>query len=165
MACHHAFRAVATALALVCAPAAGALAGSPQGVLPEPPEAPEWIEPSLLAHRLEVTTRACEESEPATPGWSTSWSKQHELRLLGVVHHNGSDRLDRKNVSAWQVGDRLVVAYELTSDPFPEAPVMACGAWTRVEIVFPPLAVRPKEVSLYQRRLTDGPRESLAIPP
>jgi len=132
--------------------------------LPPPPEAPEWIEPVLLTPRLGVTTRTCDEGEPDAEGWTTSWSSQGELRLLGFVHHNGSEQVDRKAVAAWQVGDRLVVAYEVTRDSFTESPTMACGAWTRVEIVFPKLATRPTRLSIYPRTLVDGPQENLPLP-
>lgn len=94
-----------------------------------------------------------------------SWSAQGELHLTGLVRHGGSQSLDRTHVAAWQVGDRLVVAYELTGNRFPEAPVPVCPAFTHVDIVFPILAVRPRTVSFYGGSLRYRDREDVVVAP
>lgn len=76
-----------------------------------------------------------------------------------------SEMLDRQDVHAWQVGQRLVLAYELTSDPFPEAPAMACMAHTHLDITFPRLDVHPDTIRIYPTRLTYFSEEDVAVTP
>ncbi|MET3930886.1 hypothetical protein ABIE51_002773 [Lysobacter sp. OAE881] len=151
-------------LALVLSLPVSALAKLPE-VLPPPPEEPEWIEPVPLTHRLHVTTQSCDEGEPHSQGWTTAWSNQGELRLRGLVSHNGAEHISPQGVMVWQLGDRLVVSYEIDADAFPEAPVMACGAWTQVDIAFPTLEVRLKKISIYRRESTSSADATVGISP
>ncbi|UHQ24777.1 hypothetical protein LVB77_08890 [Lysobacter sp. 5GHs7-4] len=132
-----------------------------------PPAEPEHIEPVPLTHKIKVKAWACEDhvGEDAEPGLRTSWSGKGELRLQGLLYHGGDETLAAADVSAWQVGDRVVVAYQLKSDPFPEAPSLMCPGFTHLDIRFPPLRTRPREVTVYAGRLryTDEP-ESVAVP-
>ena len=148
-------------------------------VAAEPPqrEAAESVGPVPLTHKIQVKTRPCDEGSDASdeeeqdeaqdlePGLNASWSGKNALRLQGVLFHSGSERLAAADVSAWQVGDRIVVAYRLKSDPFPEAPSLLCPGFTHIDIRFPPLRSRPRAITVYAGRLqyTDEP-DQVAVP-
>jgi len=133
--------------------------------MPPPPEAPEWVEPVPLTRQLTVETQTCDEGQPDSPTWTTEWSDRAQLRLHGFVEHNGAERVEAQSVKAWQVGDRLVVSYEVKGNDFPESPVMACNAWTRVDILFPGLSIRPTKISIYGSQPTQGLEATARIPP
>lgn len=160
-------RAAALALGVCAALAAGQAAHAAKRA---PPEPQKWIPPVPLTSRIQVRTRDCDEkhapnSEDGTPGLKASWNGKGALRLRGLLYHGGDERLAAADVSAWQVGDRIVVAYRLKSDPFPEAPTLMCPGFTHLDISFPPLRARPREITVYSGRLqyTDEP-DSVVVP-
>lgn len=158
-------RAASVALAaLWCVASASAAESS----IPPPPEPPPWIEPVPLTAQLQVAVHSCDDDKDGPseevdlkPQW-----RDGRLHLSGAVLHNGSQRLESDGVSAWQVGDRIVVAYQTRdADSFPEAPMMACLGHSHVEITFPPLSPRPKEIAVYAGRLTYSDPVSMKVAP
>jgi hypothetical protein len=136
---------------------------------PAPPEAPAWIEPVPLTHKIKVEARACGDHEShagdSAPGLRTTWTGTDSLRLQGVLVHGGDESLAAADVSAWQVHDRILVAYQLKSAPFPEAPILLCEGFTHIDIRFPALQPRPREVTVYAGRLNYADADKIAVPP
>lgn len=152
----------ATFALIVCAALCGRAMAAEKPATP-----PEYANPVPLTHKIKVKAWACEDhpGEKAEPGLRASWTGKGALRLQGLLHHGGDETLAAADVSAWQVGNRIVFAYQLKSDPFPEAPTLMCPGFTHLDISFPPLRTRPREVTVYAGRLqySDEPA-SVAVP-
>ncbi len=150
---------------LWCAASANAAESS----IPPPPEPPPWIEPVPLTAQLQVVAHSCDDykHEPTEEsGLRPQWRDDGRLHLTGAVLHNGSARIESDGISAWQVGDRIVVAYQTrVADSFPETPTMACPGHTHVEITFPALSPRPKEITVYAGRLEYSGPISMKVAP
>lgn len=120
---------------LLIAPFAAA-AFTATDVPPPAPKAPEWIEPAPLSVTTIVHVKGCDDgpADKSTVGhFTTQEYAPGIIAIKGWIDHGGSEQLDPDQTLAWRVGERVVVAYQFRSNPYPEAPILMCPAYSLVE--------------------------------